>query len=226
MKETQERINRIQKQLSDANAELLSLADDIWLSIDHNNNEALQKGVAFKTAYNNKVSALTQLQADISKLIEDFLGEPAVKIDHSKIAKEPVQYEIREKEVRFLDDRVKHYLNENFTDKRPVGFVIRDTHFTKADSWRAIYLTTLEYLDKNFDHFDELLTSPAFISKRGNKKFSSNPEELREAAEVKPGMYAEVNLSANYIRNYIKQLLEHFGISTKAFWVYLHMEKH
>lgn len=225
MEELKNRFSTILKQLKTANNELLSLADDIWLSIDHNNNEALKKGVAFKTAYNDKVADLENLQSDISKLIEDFVGEPSIEIDYRKIIKKPIQRTVREKEAHSLDNRVKHYLDEDFTDKVPAGFVIRETHFKNANSWRSLYLTTLDYLHDNFGNLQDLLTSKRFITKRGRKMFSRNPKDLRRSIEIKPGIHAEVNLSANQIRNYIKLLLNYFKISINDFVIYLRMER-
>ena len=53
------RIRSILQQLEQVREDLLALSDDIWLSIDHNDNQALQEGVAFKKEYNAKVAART-----------------------------------------------------------------------------------------------------------------------------------------------------------------------
>jgi hypothetical protein len=42
------RIRSILQQLEQVREDLLALSDDIWLSIDHNDSQALQEGVAFK----------------------------------------------------------------------------------------------------------------------------------------------------------------------------------
>lgn len=225
MEELKSRFSTILNQLKTANSELLSLADDIWLSIDHNNNEALQKGVAFKTSYNNKVNDLKNLQTEISKLIEDFVGEPTIEIDFNRIEKKSFHREVRDKELNSLDNRVKHYLDEDFTDKIPDGFVIQDRHFKNAKIWRSIYLKTLDYLYQYSGTYNDLLTSREFISKRGRKMFSRNPKDLRRSIEIKPGIYAEVNLSANQIRNHIILLLKYYKITPKEFVVYLRMER-
>jgi hypothetical protein len=60
--------------LDQTNEDLLALADDIWLSIDHNDNEALKKGVGFKTEYNEKVAAFDQLSGEISQLVQNYMG--------------------------------------------------------------------------------------------------------------------------------------------------------
>lgn len=225
MKEIEPRIKKILAQLSAANNELLSLADDIWLSIEHNNNDALQKGVAFKTAYNDKVKDLEKLQSDISKLIEDFVGEPSIEIDYRKIVKKPYQRETREKEIHELDDRIKHFLDESFTNKSPAGFSIRGRNYMDVRSWRVLYLTTIKYLYQNYENFEDILSSHKFISKRGRRIFSRNITDLREPIEIKPGIYVEVNLSANQIRNHIKLLLKFFNIGIKEFVIYLRLER-
>ena len=39
----------------------LSMSDDIWLSIDHNNTEELKRGCNFKETYNEKMAAFDAL---------------------------------------------------------------------------------------------------------------------------------------------------------------------
>lgn len=53
-----DRIRSILEQLEQTREDLLALSDDIWLSIDHNDSQALEEGVAFKKQYNAKVAAL------------------------------------------------------------------------------------------------------------------------------------------------------------------------
>lgn len=43
-----DRIRSILEQLEQTREDLLALSDDIWLSIDHNDSQALEEGVAFK----------------------------------------------------------------------------------------------------------------------------------------------------------------------------------
>ena len=51
---------------------LLSLSDDIWLSIDHNDTEEMKLGCEFKSAYNNKMVAFDSLSTEISGLVQQF----------------------------------------------------------------------------------------------------------------------------------------------------------
>ena len=53
-----DRIRNILQSLERVREDLLALSDDIWLSIDHNDNDAMQEGVAFKRKYNERMAAL------------------------------------------------------------------------------------------------------------------------------------------------------------------------
>src|SRR5437660_8196234 len=67
-----ERTRQILEDLEAVRENLLALSDDIWLSIDHNDPQALEEGVQFKRSYNEKVAAFDALAADLSALIQQF----------------------------------------------------------------------------------------------------------------------------------------------------------
>jgi hypothetical protein len=46
----------ISNDLESLRENLLSLSDNIWLDIDHNDSEALREGAEFKLAYNEKMA--------------------------------------------------------------------------------------------------------------------------------------------------------------------------
>ncbi|AUB83828.1 hypothetical protein [Candidatus Thiodictyon syntrophicum] len=72
------RIRSILEQLEQVREDLLALSDDIWQSIDHNDSQALDEGVAFKKEYNAKMAAFDQLAGELSALVQQFT---AVKLD-------------------------------------------------------------------------------------------------------------------------------------------------
>lgn len=55
-----DKANQLREALERINEDLLTLSDDIWLEIDHNDAEALEKGVAFKKAFNEQQSGFAQ----------------------------------------------------------------------------------------------------------------------------------------------------------------------
>ena len=66
------RIRRILEDLEAVRENLLALSDDIWLSIDHNDQQALDEGVEFKRAYNAKAAAFDTVASDLSALVQQY----------------------------------------------------------------------------------------------------------------------------------------------------------
>src|SRR5437762_2023524 len=67
-----ERTRQILDDLETVRENLLALSDDIWLSIDHNDQQALEAGVEFKRAYNAKAAAFDVIATDLSTLIQQY----------------------------------------------------------------------------------------------------------------------------------------------------------
>lgn len=216
MEEIHLRVKKILKELDQTNEDLLALADDIWLSIDHNDNEALQNGVAFKTDCNEKVAAFDRLSGEISQLVQTYMG---LSIDQEE--KSTTDSNENKRIKKSLDELEKHFLDEDFTYKKPFGFTIEGKGYQNVDKWKRIYFLTLNYLYDVKSDFEKILTAEEFISNRGNKDFSKNPSDLRIGKPVKNGIYAETNLSANQIRDRIKKLLDYFQIDQEKFVIYL-----
>src|SRR5665648_584502 len=64
-----------------------------------------------------------------------------------------------------------------------------------------------------------------FIIKRGNPLFSKKEQDLRVAEKMDDIFFIEVNLSANHIRNNIKQLLEYFSLNPTNMKIYLREDR-
>ncbi|TWU23241.1 hypothetical protein Pla52o_27770 [Novipirellula galeiformis] len=99
---------------------LLALSDDIWLSIDHNDEQALEEGVDFKRAYNTKVAAFDSVASELSELVQQYTS---VRLDEAEQASGSDR-EQNERIIAELDREDPHLLNEDFTYKRPYGFIL------------------------------------------------------------------------------------------------------
>jgi len=66
------RTRRILEDLEAVRENLLALSDDIWLSIDHNDGQALEAGVDFKRSYNAKVAAFDVVASELSALVQQY----------------------------------------------------------------------------------------------------------------------------------------------------------
>ncbi len=67
-----DRTRRILEDLEAVRENLLALSDDIWLGIDHNDNDAIEEGVRFKRAYNDKMNAFDELASDLSSMVQEY----------------------------------------------------------------------------------------------------------------------------------------------------------
>src|SRR5271167_86320 len=110
----QDRTRRILGDLEAVRENLLALSDDIWLSIDHNDAQALEEGVEFKRSYNAKAAAFDQVASDLSALVQQYTS---VRLE----AAEQTGADDRERNERIvaeLNREEPHNLDETFTFKR------------------------------------------------------------------------------------------------------------
>ncbi len=79
----------------------------------------------------------------------------------------------------------------------------------------------------SIDHNDDqaLDEGVAFTTRRSNPQFARDPALLRSAMTLPGGVQAEVNLSANHLRDQIRTLLQHFGIEQSALRIYLRQDR-
>ncbi|WP_205628949.1 hypothetical protein, partial [Acinetobacter baumannii] len=69
--------------------------------------------------------------------------------------------------------------------------------FTDVITWRRLYEVFLKQLEmKNHTLFNNLSQNKEFVSRRGNKAFSDNPDDFHVALQLNDRFYAEGNLSA------------------------------
>ena len=128
--------------------------------------------------------------------------------------------------IKELDKTKPHTLDEDFTYKRPYGFVLENAAYKGIKTWKSLYLQVLKELEKKDpDRFSRLPAEKRFVSKRGNPLFSGNADDLRSAEKLPVGFYAEVNLSANHIRKNIKVLLDYYGIHPAEMKVYFREDR-
>jgi hypothetical protein len=217
-----DRIRSILQQLDQTREDLLALSDDIWLSIDHNDSQALDEGVAFKKAYNAKVAAFDQLAGELSALVQQFTE---VTLDEADASANQTPHGT-ERIIRDLDQREAHGLANDFTLKRPYGFQLGDEAQSGVNTWRRMYELICLHLERHDPkRFARLPDDPAFTTRRGNQSFSRDPAPLRSAMTLPAGVYAEVNLSANHLRDQIKSLLPAFGIDRDTLRIYLRQDR-
>ena len=219
-------IRDILQDLERVRENMLELSDDIWLSIDHNDPVALTEGVEFKTSYNEKMVEFDRLASDISELVQQYtsirIGEPLQEPAHEKESEQ----QKNERIISDLDKEEAHNIDESFTYKRPYGFVLCGQGFKEVNTWRRMLEQVCYVLNqRDPELFSALPVNTDFISRRGNLSFASDESKLRVSSEVIPGMFVEVNLSANHMRNLIRNLLDTFSLDKSNLTIYLRQDR-
>jgi len=217
-----ERVKRILTDLEAVRENLLALSDDIWLNIDHNNQEALTEGVRFKQAYNQKMGAFDELASDISTLIQQFTD---VRIEGGA-DESPTDAAENQRIIRELDKETTHSVDEDFKYKRPYGFVLLGHAVTDIVTWRHLYERFCVILaNADPSRAKALPMNPRFVGRRGANMFATDPKVLLKALKIMDGVYAEGNLSANDTVRNMKQLLIEFHIPVEQLHLYLREDR-
>ena len=220
---TQNKIKEILDTLNNLQENLLSLQDDMLLSIDPRDNDSLEQGTHFIKAYNDCLSQFTESSAKIAQMIKAHFG---INPEEDDVVKESSNRQQRERLIAELDKSEPHYLGENFTYKRPYGFVFGEAAYKGLKTWKTLYLLVLNMLQViDSVKFVALPESERFISNRGKPLFSYNEHDLRLGEKLDSGFYVEINFSANSIAKYVKELLDHFGIDPRTMKIYLREDR-
>ncbi|NDJ25524.1 hypothetical protein GS682_28570 [Nostoc sp. B(2019)] len=217
----EKRVQQILADLERVQENLLALSDDIWLNIDHNDSQALQKGFEFKLVFNQNLDNFNQNASDISQLIEQFTN---IHIEVADIAQKGTPE--HERITQELDTTQPYTVDENFTYKRPYGFILQGQAYKGINTWRYLYeLFCKQLAAKDIKRFQEFVDSPDAKTVRGGVFFSRDKSSLRKAIEINSGICAEGNLSANAIRDRIKFMLSAFEIELGEFSLYLREDR-
>ena len=220
---TQNKIKEILDTLNNLQENLLSLPDDMLLSIDPRDNESLEQGTRFIKAYNDYLGQFTESSVRITQMIKEYFG---INPEEDDVVKGTSNKQQRERLIAELDKAEPHYLGENFTYKRPYGFMLGEAAYKGLKTWKTLYLLVLNMLQASDPKkFAALPETERFISNRGKPLVSSNEHDLRLGEKLDSGLYAEINLSANSIAKYIKELLEHFGLDPRTMKIYLREDR-
>lgn len=220
---TKDKIKDILDRIDTLQEQLLSLPDDMLLSIDPRDNESLEQGLMFIKTYNENLNQFTLSSTKLAEQVKTYLG---INPEEDELEQETQNRQKRDRIIKELDKTSPHTLEEDFTYKRPYGFILQDSAVKGLKTWKNMYLHVLNLLNKKApEKFALLPKEEKFISKRGNPLFSITGNELRVAEKLSDGFFVEVNLSANMIRNNIKELLGYFDMEPLVMKIYLREDR-
>ena len=220
---TQNEVKDILDMLNTLNEFCLSLPDDMLLDIDPRDNESLEKGLQFIKNFNSSLIQFNESSIKIEEQIKQYFS---INPEEDDMEKENLHENKNSRIIKELDEKSPHTLDENFTYKRPYGFILDNAAYKGLKTWKSLYIQVLKELEsRNKALFLKLPDEKKFISNRGNPTFSRKPNELRSAQKISSSFYIEVNLSANHIKENIIEVLNYFGINHREMKVYFREDR-
>lgn len=217
------KIRQLLNMLGMVQEQLLSLPDDMLLSINPRENESLAKGTAFIQNYNITLAKFCKNAIDLERQVKDHFN---VNPEDEDTAQESISRTQRDRVITELDKTKPHSINENFTYKRPFGFTLGEHACQDIKTWRSLYLKILKVLEEtDLDKFANLPNDSNFITSHGNSMFASSENSLRYAYPFSEELFIELNLSAENIRRNIIALLEVFGFAADDIKIYLREDR-
>ena len=217
-----ERIRAILEDLEAVRDNLLELSKDVWASIDHDDPAALEEGVAFKRAYNAQSAEFDAVATGLSALVQQYTNVRLDAGEASGAGDGPANARL----VAVLNRDEPHTLAEDFTFKRPHGYVLDGTAAVGITTWRRLYeLVCRQLHERDPERFRELPSNPDYVSKRGTRSFSPDPADLRSATLIGDGVHAESNQSANSVRDMLARLLATFELPPESLRIYLRQDR-
>ena len=217
-----DRTRAILEDLEAVRENLLALSDDIWAGIDRQDLAAFDEGVRFMRSYVEKMSEFDRLAAELSVLVQQYTQ---VSLE----ATEETGQEDRERNeriIRELNRDEPHSLDEDFTYKRPHGFILAGQATSGISTWQRLYALVCQQLyHRDSNRFRSLVDNPEFISNRGHHSVTHDPNSLRGALQVDQGLFVECNLSANGIRDMLRRLVDAFEIAPDQLRLFLRQDR-
>lgn len=214
----------ILQDLQNVQENLLGLSDNIWLEVDHNNNESFDEFVAFKRNYNNLMQEFSMLSNKIASAISQYAD---INVDEPCLDSVNVVDDERERIIQALDQTVPHTLDEDFTYKRPCAVKIDDQWYINTNTWKNITLAVTRHLYAKYnDEFLSMINNEVFIGRDGqNNVFSYDKNTLRSPVLIKDNLYIETNSSANDLIKTIRRILSAMDMNEDRVLVYLREDR-
>lgn len=218
-------IRNILRDLDNIRENLLAFSDDVWINIDHNDTPAMKAGAAFKEKLNTQLDAFAKLSIEISHLVQEYTkiqteGEAAPDREVGSNASDNTRI------IKDLNRNEPHTLTEDFTWKRPCGFILEGKGYRDVTTWTRVYELVVRHLaKKDAVLFKGLPDNPATITRRDNRRFSKSPGDLRKPLKLPEGIYAETNLSANDLCDSLRTLMGIFSIPLPSCTIFLRQDR-
>ena len=216
------KIKGLLDQLEEVREQLLAFADDVFHSIDYRNPDQLATGIEFIKTYNERLTAFDQFADELSRMIQQRTN---VHVEDASFMPS-IDRASFERITGELDTATPHYLVEDFTYKRPYGFIFHEAAYKDILTWKHLYEAVCRILAEcDPMRWAGLPDNAVFISAQNRRAFSRDEGDLRGPLPPIQGIYPEGHYSANSIRDNMVKLLNEFGINHDELRIYLRQDR-
>ncbi len=216
------RTREILQDLEAVRENLLALSDQIWHGIDRQDLAAFDEGVRFMRSFVEKTTAFDQLAADLSALVQQYTS---VRLEADEQTGDQGS-EQNERIVRELNRELPHSLDEDFTYRRPHGFILEGQATSGVTTWLRLFeLVCRQLYHRDAGRFRSLTNHPQFVTNRGHHAVTHDPGTLRKSLAISDDLFVECNLSANGLRDLIRDLLAVFDIPPERLQLFLRQDR-
>jgi hypothetical protein len=217
-----DRTRDILEDLEAVRENLLALSDDIWAGVDLLDLTAFDDGVRFMRSFIEKRTAFDQLATELSVLIQQYTQ---VSLEASEETGQEDRDQ-NERIIRDLNREEPHTIDEDFTYRRPHGFILDGKATVGITTWQRLFeLVCRQLHQRDPGRFVTLFESHEFISNQGHHIVTHDARSLRKALQIDTNLYIECNLSANGIRDMIRRLLAAFAIPSSRMELFLRQDR-
>ncbi len=169
----------------------------------------------------NKAKELDGLSKKVQKYADTFQIEDVALISEDE-ALDDIEKTLPNYSYFEVDNTGVHTLHENFVHKRPYAFELKGKKVFVTE-WKRMLIETCNILaDINIDLIGKFPDNRKFNGKKTKYFTTSDPGSMRSPHKLERlDMYVETNFSANFIRNLIIKMINHYKIPLSDYKIYL-----
>lgn len=201
----QQRKQEILRGLEAMRENLEAFADEVWATVDPHDMTTFAARTAAYAQYANAVTEFGALANKLAALVTSFRDDtppPPPPPDGGT-------------------PRPPHTLDDDFTHMKPAYYRLQGNRSPTYTYWVDLYVGFCKELAKlNPGKLATLPADPHYCTAYGNWRFVESDARYEDVRLIMPGVYAYVHLSANSIRNLMRQLMPDFGLKVQDMEVY------
>ena len=218
-----EKIRSMLDGLSETLDKFLAIPDEMKESLDPRDIESIRRTSSDMIEFNESLDSFIELADKLANRVKSFYSIDPEVDDIETSLNDPSD---NNRIIKTLDDEKPHSITENFTFKRPHGFILKGHAVIGLKNWKILFYHVLVHLHKfNAERYSTICDAEEFITVHGNVYFSKSPDQFRSPLQIPGGLYAEANRSAKDLTRVVRDVLKYFSYDMEDIKVYLREDR-